>query len=548
MIRSARVLSVFLSLFLLCPFANAAKLRRNWIAFQINDEILTAQEVRNVVEAVVLSSDLHQTLYQQAGQNQEAYEALRDGLVDQLFAPTLGRLALQRVLELHAKRGEERRYFQLTKESFSRALDAQVRKALAPFGGDRNSFAESLRKQWVGDATQGSSEEVFSQWLSRLRLRFREHYRSQEVARYLCSLGNCAHESAYEIIKSNRSRLEAWGFMVLRPSFDGAELRGRDVVSALLETDQAPEVSSNVDASDIKNEALPVIERLVYLGRVVGNRVEFLHINDWNLLGPVGTALGYPKTDDFGRTSGFVLNYRLNGELGSLQIQLENWLFAENLPPVAGVPHQRLEEENALRIVSRHFLDESAQEWVIIGVSATHRLQAEGIGAWVQKNFHKLNSNSRPRVNEGTGETEFFLHGLLGVGGQYSIFESKHVDLVLSGEGLLAPALGEASQNSIQVRSNLDVNFYGNTKDVPIFQLGGFSDFRFRVNGQVESSVGVRAMMGAILRSWQVQAGLFVVRWDGELDRRYEHGESWTTGVMVSVGRAVPRPRVDYEF
>ncbi len=479
--------------------SHAEPLRSDWIALKVGGQIVTAGEIRRYIDSVVLSSDIP--------------SELRGGLIDELFEPTLRRVAITRLLEEEAKRGPNRRYFALTRKQMREALEAQARTIPEP-GRPRQA------------------------------LRLREQYRQQEVSRFLCRMGNCERQPHASIVRQNRSRLLSHHYFEIQLE-SGRELRGPEAFEfSLAQSPVEPQTDS---------------PRQIWLGKLspekssqlpgpLRERFELLHINDWNLLGSLGTALGYPKTDDMGRTSGFMLKYRREEAGGSLTVDLENWLFSERLPTLNGQNRQHVEEENTLRITSRQFLDEEGSRWVVVGLSGTHRAQQEGVGAWIQANFHKLNPTSTQRLNVARDGTETFVQGLLGVGGRYSIFEFSHVDLVLSGEAILVPALGESSQNSIQVRNALDLNIYATSRELPVFRLGAFTDFRARVDGSIETTIGVRATVGWIIRRIQLEAGLFVVRWDGELDRRYEQGASWTTGIMLAVTPTRPHVPVEYEF
>lgn len=495
------LLPVFLT-FQLIGRAQADSLRSDWIAIKVGGQVITASEIRRYIDAVALSSDIP--------------EGLREGLVDELFEPTLKRVAITRLLEEEAKRGPMRRHFTLTRAQMRDALEAQAR-----------TLPEEIRP--------------------RAALRLREQYRQAEVSRLLCRIGNCSRRSAQEIVAQSETRLLSHHYFAIQP-------------------DGGPEPSRELKASDAfrfcqaQGEASPrgLPTRQIWMGKVADTkasellplkeRLELLHINDWNLTGALSTSLGYPKTDDMGRTSGFVLKYRREGSGETLTVDLENWLFSERLPNLGAQNRQQIEEENTLRIASRQFLDEEGSRWLVVGLSGTRRAQQEGVGAWIQANFHKLNATSTERLNVPREGTETFVQALIGIGGKYPILESSHVDLVLSGEALLLPTLGEPSQNSIQIKSAVDLNFYWSTKDLPVFQLGAFTDLRARVDGSLETAIGVRATVGLIIRRIQLEAGLFVVRWDGELDRRYERGASWTTGIMLAVSSARPQIPVEYEF
>jgi hypothetical protein len=521
---------------------------RNWIALQVDDQIVTAQEIRSHIDAVILSSDLHRVLFEDAGKNYSAYLAKKDELVEQLFSETLDRIAVVRLVQQEAILRRGRVYFGITKEQMRAALDRQIRAALAPYSGKgvstseaREALALNLRDSGMPWDDTMSSDRNLESWSRRLATRLREEYRQDETSRFLCSAGDCEHQTPIEILRTLRTRIAARHFLVLRPTAD-TELRQQAAFDRVMATSAAPFLGSH------SPPPADAPSGFFYLGRVLKDRVEFLHFNDWNLAGPIGTALGYPKTDDFGRTSGFVLTYTRTGEKGSLTVQLENWLFSQRLPSVGGVQHQNVEEEYSLRLASRHFLDDEGNKWVLVGIAGTSRTQRAGLGAWIQENFHRTMGAGSFRVNEPRDGGENFVQGLFGVGGNYSILETPHVDVTISGEGLLSPAMGVLSQSSVSVKPSIDVDFYGSSKELPFLRIGLFSDLRLRSNGRFENSIGGKATVAFLLRRYQLEAGLFIVRWNGELDRRYEGGASWTSGIMLSITGRSERAPSEYEF
>jgi hypothetical protein len=69
--------------------------------------------------------------------------------------------------------------------------------------------------------------------------------------------------------------------------------------------------------------------RIIFLGKIKRSTLTIAHYNDLDLTGIV-EILGYPDDDDLGRTAGLVINYLLVGESGSLEVNLENWLFTQD--------------------------------------------------------------------------------------------------------------------------------------------------------------------------------------------------------------------------
>jgi hypothetical protein len=520
----------------------------NWVAIQAGQQVMTAHEVREYIDAVVLSSDLHQELFRAASGDFSRYLEQKNALVEDLFEDTLERVALIQVVQQRLTQGPERRFFTLTRTQMQRALENRVATALAPFRKKGLALAEArlaLASELVAQGFPHSSAEglegVYAAWLRRMQVRMREEYRQNEVARYLCGIGDCLLSSPSEIFTRHRARFEKGALLVLRPSAE-RELRLEKAFDRITSVDSALSAPLSRTSSSVERGTD------LYLGRIVEERIELLHVNDWNLLGSLGTAAGFPKTDDQGRTSAVLHTRTRTGTEGDLTVQIENWLFTEKLAKTPAGILQQVEEENTLRIASRQFLDHEGNRWLVVGVAGTSRSQREGVGSWLQEQFHKLNSSNNPRVNIPRDGAESFLQGLIGLGSKYSIIETPHVDLILSGQGLLAPTFGELSQNSVNVRSALDLNVYGRTRKIPVLRIGLFSELRIRADGSTETVLGGRATLVTMIRRIQFETGLYVIRWDGELDRRYEGGASWTTGLMLAMTRAPSRVEPDYEF
>jgi hypothetical protein len=287
----------------------------------------------------------------------------------------------------------------------------------------------------------------------------------------------------------------------------------------------------------------------LFLGEIISNKVEFRHINDWDITsGLAPMLLGYPKTDDQGRTSGLGLFYDLRGTSGSLSIELENFLFSRKIPRQDRIMGQEIEEDSSLRVVSRQFLDESGKKWILLGVSAGHRTQTAGVHSFIQSAFHTLNPGTSDREYLDRDQTTLSLQGIIGIGGKYSLIDTKHVDLIFGGEAFISPTLGLNERSSFTVRSSVDLNVSGYYEEYPILSLGLFGEYSFLINGTKESVLGGKVSLGKVFRNVYYQASLFVVKWDRDLDRAYEGGASWTTGLSLSATFINRRPKIEYVF
>ncbi len=98
------------------------------------------------------------------------------------------------------------------------------------------------------------------------------------------------------------------------------------------------------------------------------------------------------------------------------------------------------------------------------------------------------------------------------------------------------------------MKSALDLNIHGKNKVLPVLQIGVFAELALRVNGQIESKIGGKVTVAKTFKRVRLEVRLFVIRWDGALDRRYEGGESWTTGIVLSATVNPCKKIVNYAF
>lgn len=519
-----------------------------WSAIKVGDQQVSSNEVKEYIDSVLLSSEMHAQLFRQSKNDYLAYKTEKEIVLNSLFKDTVKQMAALRVIQAESMLGKSRRsFFNLTQEQMISALERNIRIAMAPFlqNGEtkeeaKAAFVADLKSNGFPHEADASTDEVFSSWTKRLKTKMREDYRQKEATRYLCSIGNCQRSEPGAIFKQNLAMFASHNYLALRFEKD-EELKRQAAFDSLL-------VKATLEEKEKTEAALSKIKSIFYIGKIVNEKVELIHINDWNLFGPAAEKLGYPDTDDYGRTSSFVLTYTQQGTEGNITVQLENWLFAEKLPKVDGMQQQAVEEESTIRIASRQFLDSKGDKWVIVGVSGTNRVQQAAVGVWIQENFHKLNSKSHPRNTVHRDGVDNFVQGLIGVGGKYSIIDTDHIDLVISGEGVLAPTIGQFSENSVTVRSALDLNIYGKRKELPIIQAGAFAEYRLKANGELETIFGGKVTTAIIINRLRYEAGLFVQRFDQELDRRYEGGPSWTMGIMLSLTLLPEEQALKYEL
>ncbi len=543
MINQMKLASLLLTL---CFFnqGHASNENINWAAIRTEGQIVTASEVREYTDHMLVTENLQAALFKAADQDYEKFQINRDKIIHDSFSPALKRMAFIRLAQAIATKVTDRSFFRLTKDEFKKLVDKKIKATLdlKTLKGLNQSdatdrFVEELKKIGFPHLASESNTSIYKRWVNRVTFQTREQFRESEALRFICSIGNCKTKSPAEIL-SQKKRFLTDAFFVLSPGPD-TKISGKLAHELIF--------SNDFNFLRGQEETESKVKRIYYLGKIIDQKVEFMVINDWDITG-VLERVGYPDTDDFGRTSGLMLNYVLNGENGSLTVQLENWLFSEELERINDQKRQHVEEEATIQITSRKFMDPKGNSWVVMGVSGNQRIEKAGLHSWVQEAFHTLNPKSSQRVAVARDGGELFLEGIIGLGGEFSILEKPHVDIKLRGEALLTPTLGYSDRNRITVTSALDVNIYGKKRDYPLFFASLFGEYSLLVNGQEESTVGGKIGIGGIYKNVYLQANLFVVRWDTDLDKKYERGGSWTTGVSIGATFLAPREKKEFEF
>jgi hypothetical protein len=536
---------IFLCLFSIGQLARAQgiDLGPNNIVIQTNEEIMTSFEVRDYIDHVLISDQNHSQLFEMANQNFEKYNKLKDVIIKSSYDSSLKKIALIRHIQQIAIKKNERRFFYITASE----LKKETRKRIESIknvllnksktsDSDNDLVVKILKSTNFPFSEKESNETIYERWVNHLSYQIKEEIRQDEAMRFICSLSNCKKKNPTEIIKS-RINVFKMSFLKIFP-LDQSPIVGEEALNYILINNFQYLQKQKFSTRDL---------RYYFIGRIIDQKFEITAVNDWDITGQLG-ALGYPKTDDFGRTSGIMLSYLAKGEEGNIKIELEDWLFTEKISETVDVISQNVEEQETLRIASRKFLDVNGNQWFVLGFAANHRIQQESFHSFIQNAFHSLNSNTRGRDNRvGDGE-DLFLEGLIGLGGQYSVLEKSHVDLKISGELLLIPSVGTINRSRVNVSGSVDFNVYGNSKDYPIFAASLFGNYSLLTDGGQESVVGLKVGVGAIIKRVYLRADLFVMRYDQDLDRRYEHAESWTTGVSISMTLAKKPIKDEYVF
>jgi hypothetical protein len=281
--------------------------------------------------------------------------------------------------------------------------------------------------------------------------------------------------------------------------------------------------------------------RVILFGKIIKGTLTIAHFNDLDMTGIAG-LLGYPNDDDLGRTAGLVINYLLEGERGSFELNLENWLFSKPTNNSNVDDEQIFTERSVVSIRSRRFTGNDRNQYVILGLEFGNEVQSGFIMSFVQKFIHEITpSRTRPFINR--NGSQFFLNPIFGIGRRFDILENEQINIFVSGELEAQPSSDFFERSNVRVRTSLNSSIAGwSDHDSPLIRLKLFMEFAQFVNGDHETTVGVQMFIGLNLGKIYFELGINVFRFDSALDQAYEGDASWNTAIFF---RFTKRPNRD---
>ena len=130
MINQMKLASLLLTL---CFFSqgHASNENINWAAIRTEGQIVTANEVREYTDHMLVTENLQAALFKAADQDYEKFQLNRDKIINDSFSPALKRMAFIRLAQAIATKVTDRSFFRLTKDEFKK-LKAAAGKELFP--------------------------------------------------------------------------------------------------------------------------------------------------------------------------------------------------------------------------------------------------------------------------------------------------------------------------------------------------------------------------------------------------------------------------------
>ena len=518
-----------------------------WAVIRTEKEVVVSFEVEKYIDNVLINDSLQSSLFKSSGQNFNTYLTNKDLIIENTFGETLKRMSFIRLAQQIAIKQQSRQFFVMTKKEFEQIVNQKIKNAhnlqtKKGLSADQSNdgIVEDLKTNGFPYNQSETNSEIYARWLKRIEFQTRENIREKEALKFICTLGDCRQNSPVKILLAQKKSLNSV-FIYINPSAD-ISLKGESAFQFIADN------KFNIVTNEKVDNKLTNIKHYYFIGRLINEKYEFVLVNDHDFLtGSQLQHLGYPNTDDFGRTSGIMFNYKANGSEGSLALELETWLFSKQIDP-SDIHRQYVEEQSTVRIVSRKFLDDEGKTWIIIGAAANLRQVQPGFHSFLQKVVHSIDKTSTPRTDISRDGQDISVEGIFGLGGKYSILKNDRIDISIKGEGLLTPNIGMFERSRISVNASLDVDVYGKNKDSPVFFASLFSNHSLLANGTIESLTGGKIGFGKVLKNVYLQASFFVMKWDEDLDRKYENGVSWTTGLSLSATFINHKPKVEFEF
>jgi len=281
--------------------------------------------------------------------------------------------------------------------------------------------------------------------------------------------------------------------------------------------------------------------QVVMVGKVVDGRITIAHYNDEDLLG-FGEQLGFPRDDDMGRTAGLVVNYQLNTPDGSIEVDLQNWLFTRWTGNEDNEDEQIIEEVSTIQIRSRQFIDGDDNKWIIIGFNFANHIERPFLMAFLQGFVHDINSNSATRWNVNRDGNSVNLGGIFGIGGRYDILEHRSITISATGELEVQPNTDFLNYGNVRIRASLELRWAAwQTTDTPLLRVRFFAEQIQFFNGDRGGVIGGELFLGLQLGRFHIEPGLSVTRWVSRQDDFYEGSESWNMAVFIRVTIAQDR-------
>ncbi len=275
-------------------------------------------------------------------------------------------------------------------------------------------------------------------------------------------------------------------------------------------------------------------KRVVLIGEVINSGIRIAHYNDEDLTGGL-TRIGWPKDDDLGRTAGLQLKFFFEGEDGTIEVNLENWLFSKPSGDITVENGQIVEEYSTIELRSRKFQDPDGKEYLIFGFEFHHTMKDQFIMGFLQDFLHGAGFG-RTRTSQGRDGGDVWANVLFGKGGRFDIMKKKAMNLYLTYEGEVAAStdFSEETRGTVRTSLNTSLGYYKGTK-IPIMRIKAYAEYSLFINGEQEYEIGLEMFINVLLKGFQVELGTGVAYFDTRYDRQYEGNQSYNTSLFIRV-------------
>lgn len=317
------------------------------------------------------------------------------------------------------------------------------------------------------------------------------------------------------------------------------------MLSCLISTQAWAQSQDDLDFSDIGDDfKLPteesVIEyesskRIFLIGKTIRGKFQIVHYNDEDLLGFAHPGI-FPKDDDYGRTAGIVMRYRLSGDEGSLEANIENWLFAQQTGNPDIEDEQTILEETTIALRARILKTELKKTYLIIGAQFTNQSGKPVLMTYLQEMLHNSLSSSSDRHTIERDININYVNMILGMGRRFNLIKTKQVRLYATAEGEVhISSLGESeSKLGLTIEAGIEIAGWQTTNN-PLLVFRGYLHQDLYEDGTHERILGAELTLGLNTgrTGWRIEPGIAVAIFDTREDLQYEGGISNNTSIFI---------------
>lgn len=283
------------------------------------------------------------------------------------------------------------------------------------------------------------------------------------------------------------------------------------------------------------------------IGEVIDSSFRVVHTNDEDLFGFLHKSGLIPKDDDMGRTAALLLAYRIVGERGRIDVNLNNQLFARISDGYTDDDDvQDILEETSLSVVARVIHNEDKKTYFIVGVNYTNLLEKPLVMTYLQDFVHEMGAGT-PRTSLNGERNEHFARAIVGAGKTFQLVKKRSIAVSISTEFTTEIATRvDQTRTGFSISGTIEIGGWRDSND-PVFVINAegnaYAHFdRMEFWAKIELITRLKFKKDS---KWYLELTAFVAYYDTELDNEFEGGPSFQTGISIRITRGRERRNDD---